>query len=61
MSKLMSSQTALITADVFNVLKISAEKRKISEMALFSADYLWNFNPGINFVSYSLKKFRRYS
>ena len=29
----------------FHVLWISAEKRQISETALFTADYLWDFHP----------------
>ena len=42
----MFSETALISADVFHVLWISAEKRQISEKAMFSADYLWDYNLG---------------
>ena len=44
-SELISSKTELISADVFHFLWISAEKRQISKTALFSADYLWDFNP----------------
>ena len=44
-SELISSETELISADVFHFLWISAEKRQISKTALFSADYLWDFNP----------------
>ena len=36
------------SADVYHVLWISAGKRQNYETALFSADYLWNFNPGTN-------------
>ena len=45
-SELISSETELISADVYRVLWISAEKRQNYETALFSADYLWDFNPG---------------
>ena len=44
-SELISSETALISSDVLHVLWISAEKCQNSETMLFSADYLWNFNP----------------
>ena len=44
-SELISSETELISADVYHVLWISAEKRQNYETALFSADYLWDFNP----------------
>ena len=43
-------------ADPFHVLWITAEKRQISETALFSADYLWNFNPGSLTVNASRNK-----
>ena len=45
-SELISSETELISADVYHVLWISAEKRQNYETALFSAYYLWDFNPG---------------
>ena len=45
-SELILSESVLFSADVFQVLWISAEKREISETALFNADYLWDFNPG---------------
>ena len=47
-SELISSEIELISADVYHVLWISAEKRQNYETALFSADYLWDFNPGMN-------------
>ena len=43
-SELISSETELISADVYHVLWISAEKRQNYETALFSADvyhFLW--------------------
>ena len=43
-SELISSETALISADVFHFIWIIAEKHQISETALFSADYL-SFQP----------------
>ena len=43
---LVSSEAELISANVFKVLWINAEKRQISEAALLSAGYLWDFNPG---------------
>ena len=43
---MISSETVLISADVFHILRISPEKRQIGEAALFSADFLWDFNPG---------------
>ena len=46
-SGLISSETKLISADVYHVLWISAEKRQNYETALFSADYLWDFNLGL--------------
>ena len=46
-SELISSETELIGADVYHVLWISAEKRQNYEKALFSADYFWDFNPGM--------------
>ena len=48
-SELISSETKLISADVFHVIWISAdstEKHQISETALFRTDYLWDFIPG---------------
>ena len=45
-SELINSETELISADVLHVLWISAQKRQISETELFSADFLWDFNPG---------------
>ena len=45
-SELISSETELISADVYRVLWISAEKRQNYETALFSADYLCDLNPG---------------
>ena len=43
-SELISSKTALISADVFHDLWISAEKCQMSETALFSTIYFWSFN-----------------
>ena len=43
---LISSEVALISADVLHVLWISDEKRQFFKAALFSADYLWDLNPG---------------
>ena len=45
-SVLNSADSEKIRADVYHVLWISAEKRQNYETALFSADYLWDFNPG---------------
>ena len=46
-SDLICSETALISADVFQFLWISFKKRQISEKTLLSAaDYLWDFNSG---------------
>ena len=48
-SEMIWSETALISAGISRVLWISAEHRwktPISETALFSAGYLWDFNPG---------------
>ena len=39
-------KTELISADVFHILWISAENCQKFETALFSADYLWDFNMG---------------
>ena len=36
----------IYSADVYHVLWINAEKHQNYETALFSADYLWDFNPG---------------
>ena len=44
---LIQRKSELISADVYHVLWIGAEKRQNYETALFSADYLWDFNPGI--------------
>ena len=49
-SELISSVSELISADVYHVLWISAEKRQNYETALFRADYLWDFNPGFNCI-----------
>ena len=43
---LIQRKSELISADFFHVLWISAEKRQTYKTALFSADYLWDFNPG---------------
>ena len=43
---LIQKKSKLISADVYHVLWISAEKRQNYETALFSTDYLWDFNPG---------------
>ena len=45
-SELISSETELISADVYHVLWMSGEKRQNYETVLFSGDYLWDFNPG---------------
>ena len=37
-------------ANVSHDLWISVEKRQTSETALFSTDYLWDFNPGYHFL-----------
>ena len=47
-SELISFGTELISADFLHVFWISAQKRQISETALFSVDYLWDFNSGIS-------------
>ena len=43
---LIQRKSELISADVFHILWISAEKCQNYETPLFSADYLWDFNPG---------------
>ena len=43
-SVLISSETMLMSADVFHVLWISAGKRSTSEEALFSSGYLWDLS-----------------
>ena len=57
-SALIFSETELISADVYHVFWTSAEKRQNYETALFSADYLWDFNSGTYF-SISLFKIKR--
>ena len=37
----------LLRPGIFHVVWISAKKYKITETALFSTDYLWDFNPGL--------------
>ena len=44
---LIQRKSELISADVFHILWISTEKRQNSETALLSADYLWDFNSGV--------------
>ena len=43
---MVDSETALINAVVFHIFWMSAEKQQLSETALFSADYLWDFHQG---------------
>ena len=49
-SALIFSETELISADVYHVLWISAEKRQNYKTALFSADYIRDLNPGSSFM-----------
>ena len=54
----ISSETELISANLYHVLWISAEKRQNYGTALFSADYLWDFNPGEYWDNYWLVRER---
>ena len=51
--KKFSTELALFSSDVFDALRFSAGKHQISQTAMFSDEYFWDFNPG--YISKSLK------